>query len=115
MDNALDYDTEGDSEDQEDYQWQDDDDKLSDKILSASSNSVNIPTPKKKSLLLSQLTCLPTSQAKQLESELWSTRLVFPSLWQLDQIMGHKKGLPAQFAPHSFSKNESKLLATLWK
>ena len=57
----------------------------------------------------------PTSEAKQLESVLWNSRLGFPSEFQMEVITTHADGLPAQFAPHPFEKYDLKMRATIQK
>lgn len=55
----------------------------------------------------------PTSKARQLESELWSARLGYPSEWQLEVLPKQADGLPTQFYPHPFSKHETKMSADI--
>ena len=55
----------------------------------------------------------PTSKAKQLEADLWSARLGFPSDWQLDVLPLNAAGLPTKFCPHPFSHYEWKTSARM--
>ena len=70
------------------------------------------PTP---ALLRQKPPSLPTTLHKQLEAELWSARLGFPSTWQMNVIPEHADGLPSTFHPHPFSKSEFKMSATTSK
>ena len=74
-------------------------------------NLLKVPTPKSKP----RPRAAPTSIEKQLEAELWSAHFGFPSSWQLKVITSHADGLPLKFAPHPFSKSESKMAATVIK
>ena len=44
----------------------------------------------------------PTSQAKQLEAELWAARMGYCSEWQVEVLPGGVTGTPNQFDPHPF-------------
>ena len=56
---------------------------------------------------------IPTTTEKQLEAELWSARLGFPSQWQMQVITEHASGLPPKFTPHPFAKHEAVEAATV--
>ncbi len=44
-----------------------------------------------------RLRFIPTTKAKQMESEVWLLRLGLPGVWQLDVLLGRVKGIPSEF------------------
>ncbi len=62
-----------------------------------------------------RLQFVPTTKAKQMESEVWLLRLGLPGVWQLDLLPGHVKGIPSEFQYHPFHYIDHKESASVKK
>jgi hypothetical protein len=58
---------------------------------------------------------VPTSKAKQMESEVWLLRLGSPGVHQLDLLPGHVWGIPSEFRHHPFHFIDHKESASVKK
>jgi hypothetical protein len=58
---------------------------------------------------------IPTTKAKQMESEVWLLCLGSPGVWQLDLLPGCVKGIPSEFQYHPFHYIDHKESASVKK